>query len=346
MMLDAALLLGLGGPIEPAPGEPAPVELRWQAVPGCPDRAAVEQALGALVRADSYAGGAQVSGRLEGELGSYALHLEIALASQREVRELRAHDCTLLARAGVLVAAVTLDALATVASVAAMTERPAALDRALDVPLPPDPATAPERPRARPRPDVARLEPVTEARPGPTDARTARPRSATLGASAGASVGMTPGLAGGLEAELAWRLGSVRLAVSGFHWFSRSTELRPEVGIEAALSGAALRACVVFGRTRLEAPMCFGPALAAMHGGGEGAAVQRRDAAALYVGLAAGAGLAVWVAPRFALQARVEGVLGLRRPAMALRLELEPREAFRMPPVGVQLWVGPLVRVW
>src|SRR5690606_18001538 len=96
MMLDAALLLGLGGPIEPAPGEPAPVELRWQAVPGCPDRAAVEQALGALVRADSYAGGAQVSGRLEGELGSYALHLEIALASQREVRELRAHNCALL----------------------------------------------------------------------------------------------------------------------------------------------------------------------------------------------------------------------------------------------------------
>jgi hypothetical protein len=157
---------------------------------------------------------------------------------------------------------------------------------------------------------------------------------------------MTPGIAGGLEGELAWRLGPVRLAAAGFHWFPRSTELQPQAGIQAALSGGSLRGCLAFARTRLEVPLCAGLDLAAMHGGGIGSSVQPRPVSALWVGLAAGAGVTVWVVERFALQARAEGVLGVWRPAMFLEVDGEPREVFRMPPVGVRLLVGPLVRLW
>ena len=152
---------------------------------------AIGRELDALLGEDPRPAAIEVTGRLRADRGAdgYVLHLEVALAGQREARELRANDCTVLARAGVLVAAVTVDALA-------------------------------------------------------------------------------------------------------------------------------------------------------------GSAVRRRAVADLWVGVAAGTGIAFWATRRFALQARVEGVLGARRPAMFLVIDGEPREAFRMLPVGARLLVGPLVRLW
>jgi hypothetical protein len=146
--------------------------------------------------------------------------------------------------------------------------------------------------------------------------------------------------------ELGWRRGSLRLALAGFHWFSRSIDLQPQVGIEAALSGGSLRGCLAFERARLEVPLCAALDLAAMHGGGTGSAVRRRAATDLWVGVAMGTGLSFWVTRRLALQARLEGVLGARRAAMFLVEDGEPREVFRMPPVGVRLFAGPVVRLW
>ena len=83
-----------------------------------------------------------------------------------------------------------------------------------------------------------------------------------------------------------------------------------------------------------------------MHGGGTGARVTRREVGAAWVGLAGGVGLAYWPTRRLALQARVEGVLAARRAAMFLVIDGEPHDVFRMAPVGVRLWIGPLVRLW
>jgi hypothetical protein len=355
MGLAAALLWGLG-PL----ATPSQVELRWESVAGCPDSAVIAEDLDTVLGAGARAHVAEVTGRLAGERGAYVLHLEVALAGHRERRELRANDCALLSRAGVLVVAVTIDALATSASVQAIRSTPpgdtAQLPAAAGRVPEPDPRTPgshvaveprasarvrprgePPEPRAAPRASLAK----------PDEPARSRARGGTLAAHAGVATGMTPGITGGLEVELAWRLGPVRLAAAGFHWFARATELQPGAGIQAALSGGSLRGCVVFTRARLEVPLCAGLDLAAMHGGGIGPSLTPpRDVSDLFVGVAAGAGLTVWVAKRFALQARAEGVLGARRPAMSLQIADEAREAFRIPPVSVRLVAGPLFRLW
>jgi hypothetical protein len=330
MLLEAAFLTSLGA-----------AELRWDSVAGCPDAAAVARELGALVREDVGPGTAEVEGRLAAERGAYVLRLEVAMGGRREARELRANDCVVLTRAGVLVAAVTLDALATAAAVNAGA---AAAPEPLVTVAPPTSARVDPFPRERP---TSEPRVTTQPRSRPADRTPTRtPSGGTLAASAGVAQGMTPGVTGGLEGQLGWRRGALRLAVGGFHWFSRTAEVELEVGVEAALSGASLRGCVAFERARLEVPVCAGVDLAAMHGGGVGDAVVRRDANDLWVGVAAGAGLVFWGTRRFALQARAEGVLGARRPAMYLEIEGEPRVAFRMPPVGVRLLVGPMIRLW
>lgn len=339
MLLEAALLWSLGA---------AP--LRWESVAGCPEAAAIERELGALVGEGTDA--VEVTGRLRADRGGYVLQLEVARAGRREARELRANDCTVLSRAGVLVVAVTLDALGTAAVVDAI----AASERGVV----PEPVVAVG---SRAAVELAGSDgsssdleldavPTGEIGPPPTRASASEVRApaersgVTLAASAGVSQGMTPAVAGGIEGELGWRRGPLRLAVAGFHWFSRSLEVQPGVGIEAALSGGSLRGCVAFERARLEVPLCAGLDLAAMHGGGTGSRVVRRDVGDLWVGVAGGAGLAFWPTRRLALQARVEGVLAARRAAMFLVIDDEPREVFRMAPVGVRLFVGPLVRLW
>lgn len=345
MLLAAALLVGLGSAAGRSPG---PVELRWETVAGCPDRAAIREVLDTMLIDDPSRVEAEVTGRLAMERGAYVLHLEVALAGQREVRELRANDCALLSRAGVLVVAVTLDALATVTAVDTRAVQASADDAGLvppPVPAPPDErSTGEPRPSTRSRSTAA--SPVPASAPRPRQPSPSRAGGATLAAGAGVSGGLTPAITGGLEGELGWRRGPLRLALAGFHWFSRSTALQPGVGIEAALSGGSLRGCAAFERGRLEVPLCAGLDLAAMHGGGSGSAVQRRDVLDLWVGVAAGAGIAFWPTRRLGLEARAEGVLGARRPAMFLVIDGQAREAFRMEPVAVRLLAGPIVRLW
>lgn len=354
MLLAAALLSIFGA-----------VELRWESAAGCPDAAAVDRDLRALLGERPRGDAAEVTGRLVAGQGAHAhvLHLEVVLAGRREARVLRANDCTVLTRAGVLVAAVTVDALAAAAAVDA---RPAAAADDVPVAVPEPAAVSPDASAvggaraavgpssvevpsgpADARADELSPRSTPPAEPPPSALRSQpRRRGATLAASAGIAQGMTPGVAGGVAGALGWRRGALRLVAGGFHWFSRRAELRPEVGIESALSGAALRGCVAFARARLEVPLCAGLDLAAMHGGGVGAMVQRRDVRDLWIGVAAGTGLSFWPTRRFALQAQVEGVLGARRPAMYLLIGGEPQEAFRMPPVGLRLWVGPVLALW
>jgi hypothetical protein len=329
MVLEAALLWSLGA-----------VELRWESVAGCPDAVAIGRDLDALLGEGPRAPAVEVTGRLLADRDAYVLHLEVALRGQREARELRANDCVVLARAGVLVVGVTVDALSTVAVTEELgADVPARASAVAEPPVGARPGLVAERRRPAAGPPSPRETPATSAKTRP-------PQGLTLAASAGLSQGMTPGIAGGLEGQLGWRRGALRVLVGGFHWFSRSSELRPEIGIESALSGGSLRGCIAFERVRLEVPICAGVDLAAMHGGGVGAAVQRRDVRDWWVGVAAGAGLAFWPTRRFALQARAEGVIGARRPAMFLSIDGEAQEAFRMPPVGVRFFVGPIVRVW
>lgn len=343
MWLAAAILWGFG-----SLGEPTRVDLRWETVPGCPDRTRVGEELSTLLGAGTQQDASEAVGRLTGDRGSYRLHLEVVVAGQREVRELRANDCTVLSRAGVLVVAVTLDALATARLVDSASEPIEAAE--LQVSLVPEPVAAPAT-GAEPRTPAAPVREespvdVTASGPGSGPGPRAWARGATLGVGGGVSGGLTPGLAGGLEGELGWRLGPARITAAGFHWFSRSIELQPGVGIEAALSGGSIRGCLAFERARVEVPMCMGLDLAAMHGGGIGSAVRRRDVLDLWVGASAGTGVVAWVSARIALWARADAVLSLRRTAMDLQIEGASREVFRMAPVATRLLIGPMVRLW
>ncbi|MCX4243544.1 hypothetical protein [Paraliomyxa miuraensis] len=343
MWLAAAILWGLG-----SPGEPPGVELQWETVPGCPEQVVVEQELLELLDASPSRDVVQVRGRLTGERGAHRLRLEVVVADRREARTLVAGDCMALSRAGVLVVAVTVDALTTAWRVENAAE-PREAQPVVPPPSVPDlePRPPPERTALEPRPTVATegAEPSAADRvEGSTLPRW--PRGGTLSAGGGASIGLTPGLAGGLEGALTWRIGAARLSAAGFHWFSRTTELQPEAGVEAALFGGSLRGCLAFERARWEAPLCTSVELAAMHGGGTGTAVRRREVLALWVGGSVGLGLDLALSARFGLWARVDAVLSMRRPAMFLVVEGQPREAFRISPVGARLFIGPCVRLW
>lgn len=343
MMLASALLGGLvstaGLMMAPAPGDPQ-MELRWTSIPGCPDHATIARQLDALLGSTERARSVRAVGTLHHTVEAYALHLEIEAYGRRESRRLHAADCALLSRAGVLVIAVTVDALTTDAHID--TRRPPDL---VDVPEPPPAVPEPAAPspaaRSTPTPSRPDLSPPARARP-----RRRWTQGLTLGAGAGVATGMVPGVTGGLEGQLGWRVGPVRLDAAGYHWFSRSTLLQPEAGIEGALSGGRLRVCVALVEGRVEVPLCAGADLAAMHGGGVGSRVQSNDVRDLWVAVAGGTGVVGWLRPRIALSARLEGTLGLRRPAMFLGVDGAVREAFRMPPVGARLVVGPLFRVF
>ncbi|MEM9455372.1 MAG: hypothetical protein AAGF11_14415 [Myxococcota bacterium] len=360
--------------ITPSPGAPR-VELHWIAAPGCPSSRAVTKQLHALLGATAQpTDTARAVGRLRKSLGTYRLHLEIESAGRREIRQLQAVDCTLLARAGVLVIAVTVDALKTEANTTRRPASPAPNDVAgPPVPTPPRPEpraiTPPPEPPPEPPPDgpahapsphaprvpaddtaavVDRPEPASGSSSATSTPNSARPwaHGVTVGVGAGGATGMVPGLTAGLEGRLEWRIGPVLLTAAGYHWLARPRRLEPEVGIESALSGGHLGAGVVLGSARLEVPLSAGVELAAMHGRGVGAQVQPNEARDLWVGLAIGTALRGWLSPRFALYAHLTGTLSIRRPAMQLSFDGEARETFRLPPVGARLVVGPLFRIF
>ena len=351
MWLGTALGWALASPAgfaTPPEIPPATVDLHWEAPESCPSAQRVNEELDALLGTNA-AARARATGSVRGREGAYALQLEIEVADQREHRQLEAADCVLLSRAGVLVIAVTVDALAVRAT------------------LEPPPLQAPEglvsSPPARGDAPRQRSEPTTIEAP-PNDPPSARqpatsastpvlstneerpPTHGTLGASAGVAWGLNPAVAAGVGGEFGFERGPLQLVAAGYHWFSRSTPLQAETGVEAELSGGLLRACLAWSRARFRFPLCAGVDLAAMHGGGIGTAVRRRDVVDLWVAVSAGTGLRVTLTPRFALMARVETSFALRRPAMALIEAGTASTAFRMPSVGVRLTTGPIFRIW
>ncbi|MEM7155983.1 MAG: hypothetical protein AAF799_24235 [Myxococcota bacterium] len=352
MGLGAVLGWALASPVAfvtPPEIPPTSVELRWETVPSCPSRQRVREELGALLGPAAPAE-ARAHGTLRGREGAYALQLEIEVGERREQRQLEAADCTLLTRAGVLVIAVTVDALAVRAT---LEPPPVQAPKGLVRPTPTEPTTtdqaevpaafaAPPAEDSAPEPRSAAAAPL-----GPAPTNDAKPPThGTLGASAGLAWGLNPALAAGVSGEFGLERGPLQLLVAGYHWFSRSTPQSAQTGVEAALSGGLLRGCFVWSRARFRFPLCGGIDLAAMHGGGVGTAVRRLDVVDLWAAVSAGAGLRVSVSPRFALMARVETSFALRRPAMALLDAETSTTTFRMPEVGVRLTTGPIFRLW
>ncbi len=348
--------LGTGAPPEPGPSIPA-IDVTWQAPPGCPSRDEVTRQLARHLATSERTATVRVDGRVVARADTFALTLSVEVDGAAELRELDARDCGLVTRAGVLVVAVTVDALATANHLdtgAALPEPPSSVSTpavqtaplvgvspptddpaaSLDLGLEQDeslaPASAADDPRGR----------------SPRSISPPRSASVALAAGGGLGLGLVPSVTGGVEGGVAGTVGRFGAELVGYHWFARAREVESEAGISAALSGARLAACGLWRGRVVDVPLCGALDVAASHGRGRGARVQALDTADLWLAAGTGVGVWWWVVPRFALTARADALVALRRPGMFLTIAGEPIEAFRVPGAAFRLVIGGRVRVW
>lgn len=348
-MLWTAAALALA-PVVPSAPPSDEVAITWTSVEGCPDRDAVESELSMFLAERHIVGDAEAVGSIALDEDGYILRLDVQVADGREQRTLHAADCAVLTRAGALVIAVTVDALAT----ASMLERIRA-----------DGADAEQTPSFVSVPDLEPtaaederqtelgLEAPPASRPVLADRTHATPRRPTrwplalsVAAHGGLGLGLVPGPGGGVEGELGFRFGPLIVQAAGYHWFARTTELEPDAGVRVAVSGGRLRGGYAWSIGRVDIPFTLGVDVAAMHGAGTGARVDAVSVRDLWVALAAGPGVEVWLSRRFALTARIDASIAMARPAMFLRVGGSPAEAYRMPDAGFRLMLGGRVRFW
>ncbi len=332
-MAGAVALLGWGLGVLAS----TPVRWHWEPAEGCPDETTVVAHGQALLDPRATDEPVDAFGHITGGPGAYALDLRVEVGTRRERRRLQASDCELLTRAGVLVVAITVDALAT-ANAVATADMPAPT-------LPSVEAPPPELPSAPPQP-VSPVPPTDAiARPQPRSSPEARTTALRLGLGAGLGWGLAPSGTPGLEGIIGVELGRLRLEAAGYHWFAQPAPLSADTGTESAVSGGWLHGCIAWSWTAVGIPLCAGVDLAAMHGRGIGSRVQSQDVRDLWVAVSAGPGLELRLTRRFAVNARLEPFFAVRRPAMFLVVDGQPQETFRMPTFGLRVMVGPFFRL-
>lgn len=316
------LALGLWGPpravyAAPAVERPA-VEFRWDAPAGCPDEAAVVAQLEALLGgplAERRGERLTAIARVRQEPGgAWDLRLWTVSDDGTLQRSLRHERCDMLAKAGVLIAAMAIDPLAQermeggaeVGAVAATAE-PVAKYEAPPVQEPvPVPTPAPMPVTEPPRPEVKVVPPP------PPRARALR---GALRVSGGVAFGDLPGVGATLRLTPALVWPRVRLELEAAYGPVRRARFddRPDVGADLQLAAGALRACPLFRRKQLELAVCGGLELGAMYGRGVGFALEA-DGRLLWAALHLMPALFVVLHPRAALFFAVEGQVALARP--------------------------------
>lgn len=311
---------------------PGAVELTWDAPPECPDAAAI------LRQVDEYAAQSdtpthvQAEGRIAREQDdAYALELTLRDAEGEHLRRIVHPSCEPLGRATALMVAVAMDPIAVVETVAPRTE--------------PDPL--PE-PKLEPEP-VPEPEPVTVFEPEPPPPRPKpRRRSATprlaLRAEAQLGVGIVPGpLAVGFGGAVGLFGRSWRAELEGAYWTRQRATVDGLDGVGANLSLAygGARGCYVVGLSKVELPVCSGLEVGVMAGDAFGPGITNEPDSDVWLGLPLSAGV-LWAPVRaFALHARVEAAVSLRRPGFHLN---NVGEVHRAEAVGARAVFGAEVR--
>ena len=339
------LALGVwGAPWAASAGTAAPrpaVEFRWDAPASCPDEAAVVAQLEALLGgplADRRGDRLTAIARVRQEPGGqWDLRLWTVSDEGTLQRSLRHDRCDMLARAGVLIAAMAIDPLAQermldgveVGAVAARAE-PVVNDEP-----PPEPVPVPV---AEVKPVVKPVPVIVQAPPLPR----ARALRGALRLSGGVAFGDLPGAGVTLRLTPALVWTRVRLELEAAYGPVRRARFddRPEVGADLQLAAAALRACPLFRRGKLELAVCAGLEVGAMYGRGVGFALEA-DGRLLWAALHLMPALFVVLHPRAALFFAVEGQVALARPRFVVE-GFGP--VYRALPGGVRGLLGVEVR--
>lgn len=305
---------------------PRLVDLVWEAPGSCPRGAAVSAEIVRLVppkqgrptlRATAYV-------RRLGERWS------VTLTTEHGERHLEAESCAALGDAVALILALAIDpttkplarpliARAPLAPTTATTPAVTSTAAFVSVPAPiPVSATSTESRPPLSRSSLRRLPRLPPAAEERTDVTPRDPRDAPLelGAALAADFGELPGPAAGLEAFVAGRLRPLRAELFGHYWFSRRAAVAgtdPPIGGDVAAYDVGLRAGLGLRRDRLELAPRVGVEVMHMTAEAFGATSSSHGSES-WIGLSAGIGAHVDLAPRVALHVAADAAVPLARP--------------------------------
>ena len=347
-VLLTALYLG-GAPVSPA--SRAPIEVRWEAPPTCPDetavRAAVEHHLGRRL-AEIQDRRLSIIATAHPAESRWSLTIFTVTQEGTQERSLQYHSCSLLADAAALLIAMSIDP-----QVLGRLD-PAALEllgRSEDPSPVPEPAPSPVLEPAPapvsgpPPPDSSATPPELEPSPSPPASprpaptrRRLDPRGAVR-ASGSLGYGDLPSAGGGLSLGLALRLGRFQAELLGGGWFLRSIklDLPGSAGAVFDLWALALRGgYVVRAGRRFEAPLLVGLEAGQIHVRG----VQLANASIArtpWVAIALSPGVAFVPRPFLAIVLGVDLLVPVTRPRFLVNSGVE---IFRPQPVGFRTSLG------
>ena len=307
-----------------------PIELQWDAPPGCPTADEVAREVEGLFgegggKGQTVQAEAQVAREGEG----YRLELVVTTRSGRDARSIHDPRCEPLAHATALVVATLMDPIAVSEHIEALSnptpptvEPPAEPPPRLpEPPSIPPPSTEPPPPRAT---SSDRIDP----RPPPRPAF--RP-SLRLGGFLGSAT--LPGLDGGLAVAVGFTRSKLRLELGASYAFPQS-QPHPElaaVGLQLQSVTGQLRGCYVPAASRWEFPLCVAGDIGAMLGRGEGSAVlDPTTEVSLQLSALAEAHVVWRATDRVAVWLGAQGVLNLARPSFTV----DTLEAFFTTPIG------------
>lgn len=286
------------------------LDLRWEAVEGCPDHdEALKRVTRFLGRPPGRAEDPEVhaSVRITEHEGLFVAELDLTSSDGSDRRRLDAERCDVVTDAAAYVVAVMIDPMVE-PSLSEVESEPVA-----------EPAPVVE-PTAPPRPEAAREPtpgPQRRSSPRPPDTTRARIRAA-LRVGPAIGVGLLPSVAPGIVGGAALLLPRLRIELLAAHWFARPARLadRPETGGDIGLTTGAVRMCPLAMRKPVEIPVCAGFELGSMRGRGVGIS-DPAEVRLLWAAFAAGAGL-VWVpVPRVGLWLDASLVVPVSRPVFS-----------------------------
>lgn len=295
-------------------------DLRWQAPPEvCPGAAEVRRRMDAA----GGSGDLVVDGRVVADADGWTLELTITLGDVSDSRTLHAERCDALAESVVLLVAMRLD------------EAEESQRIPLPDPIAPEPPPEPPpEPEAEAEPEPASLLPAAiEPEPPPTR-RASLPVGTTLGLGVGAALGSVPTVGVPTELGIGHAWPRLRVSLRGRFHAGPARAVAGDRSMRVRVGTAGPRICGRLGGGRLEFPLCGEVAI-----GGSRAYMQgpdARDRGGLWLEAGAGAGVAWFFHPRWALT----GGLSAAIPVVGTAYDLGEATVWAPAAVGGRAMLG------
>jgi len=316
---------------------PQGIDLRWEAPAACPGRQVVAADLSALSAGTVVAvppgdAGTVATVVVETRDSGFAMTLTMDTSGSPFERELSSSRCEILARAAALIVVVEV----------APVEAAQQLYEPNDI----EPGAATETFETRVN-VVPTAWPIPRSERKQLESTPRRPleHRAILALWGGLAVNVVPNTSGLLGGELGWQVRTFSLTLAGWHTFAATRPLSEGVAIQASLSGGGLRAAWNPHVGSLVLRLGVGAEAAVLEGIGVGGGVQGRPTQNFWFAMTPFLGIAWPARSRIRILAQVESPIAVWRPGLHLNGTDGPESAFRAPPAGIRVIVGPQLRI-